>query len=209
MNEDRIASRVAREIVSVRPIRLNKSWLKGDTKDIVRDIGKKLKRYPEDEPIGKFLSNHHVTIKDVSGDKVSVVVVVRSRPGAPAKDTWVSAKGTVLGGGAGKIPSSGLPAIVVEINASYFPRLFRTNMFERELFKLILHELTHIADKFKKKPEETRRRVPNEEELDLKEYYNTPAEVRAYMQEIVEEVQGYFTPLYEAHGMKKAECGME
>jgi hypothetical protein len=108
----------------------------------------------------------------------------------------------VTGGGAGK--AGGKDAILVEINANYSPEAFSPDgRLEKELYKLILHELTHIADKFTRGGPTTRR-VPTTEEVNPVEYYNKPSEVRAYMQEVVEEVRRYFPDIYKHRGRKDA-----
>lgn len=186
MNISKIAERVYVDVmayrVAARPIKLDKRGIKKEANELARKIWSDVKKLPQDEPIGKYVINFEMTITNVVGETVPVLVVVRSNPS--------SGPYTVTGGGAGK--ARGGEAILIQINASHNPPMFSPNSsLDRELYKLLLHELSHIADKFKKTAPTTRR-IKREDEVDPKEYYNKPTEVRAFMQEVVEDVRRYF-----------------
>jgi len=203
VREARELLRVARVIISARPIRLDKSRVKRESDRIAQKMVRDFRKLPEGEGIGRYVANFHTDVVNVAGETVPVVVVVKSASGKMPKPTWISAEECVMGGGAGTVPGKKDRAVLIQINGNYYPRLFDTDVFRRELYKIMLHELTHVADKYRRS-EKTRRRVPTLEELDLEKYYNEPAEVRAYMQEIVEEVRGYFPAIYEHRGRRDA-----
>ena len=172
---------------AARVIRLDKSAVKRLLDDLFKAVKRKVSRLPQDEPIGKLqLVKLPFILKDVAGDDVKINVILRSVPsGSPFM---------VTGAAAGTISATGEPAIVVELNGKYNAGIFHSQADEKRgmlydgVWKSLLHELTHIADTYRKKKEKTTQRVLSEEEMDLDEYYNEPAEVRAFMQEIVDEV---------------------
>jgi len=172
------------------PIRLDKGAIKRFAKYLSGRILKDLTGdFASDSPISDtgrgYLINDMITIQDVLGNDVKTLVLVKSE---------IAAKrlGMIIGGGAGTTPI-GEQAVQINLNGSWTPAEFsepssfgRQNL-PKELFSILLHELTHIADIFKKSGPTTRR-VLREDELDLEEYYNRPAEVKAYMQDVADEV---------------------
>lgn len=184
-----------------RPIRLDKGAIKRFAKylsgRILRDL---IGDFASDTPIsdtGRYLIKDMITIQDVLGNDIETLVLVKSER-APKR------LGMITGGGAGTT-SRGKQAIQINLNGSWTPDEFsepsssfgRQNL-PKELFSILLHELTHIADIFKKK-RETTRRVLREDEVDLEDYYNRPEEVKAYMQDVADEVLSRLPKLKEMH----------
>ena len=170
-----------------RPIRLDKGAIKRFAKylsgRILRDLSKRPSKFPISD-MRKIRINDTITIQDVLGNDIETLVLVRSRA--------VKRYGMITGGHAGVTPEGRKPAIQINLNGSWTPEEFsqppppfRQQNLPKELYSLLLHELTHIADTFRKKRD---KKWSPEDELDLEEYYNRPAEVKAYMQTVVDEV---------------------
>ena len=203
MNEARELLRVAKMLFAARPIRLDKAMIKREAEQLAEKIWRLVKDRPWEEGIGKLVLNFELTITNVAGEMIPVIVVVKSKEvGRPPNPRRLSVRDVVTGGGAGT--AKGKPAILMNVNANYYPRHFSPDSFlERELYEMMLHELTHISDKYKKK-KPTTQRVRTVEEIDPVEYYNDPGEVKAYMQEVVEQVRRYFPKIYKHRGRKDA-----
>jgi len=182
--------------VAARPIRVDKSYIKRKAKEIAEDVWRRVKRMPQDKPVGKFVLNFNATIRNTAGEDIETVIVVKMQPS--------SSVDLVPGGGTGKAVVTRQPAIVVMMNGRYNPPLFDPDRsrFMRDLYSVLLHEFTHIADKYKETGPTTRH-VMTPEEMDLEKYYNRPGEVRAYMQEIVDEVRRYFPKIYRHFGRQE------
>ena len=196
VEKERREARIAENVIlAVRTIRLDKARIKRLASLMAKRVWNDVKKRVKGEPIGHYVINERITITNVIGEKIPVVIVLKSNP-AP-----VSA-GIVTGGGAGK--AKGKDAILIQINADLPPNIFNTGRFTQDLESMLLHELNHIADKFKKTREVTRKTVPTEDELDPEEYYNDPAEVRSYMQEVVYDVRKNFSKFYKKFGQKDA-----
>jgi hypothetical protein len=170
---------------AARPIRLDKAMVKREVKELADEVWRRLKRMPQDEPVGQFVLNFNVVIRNTDGENIETVIVVKMQPS--------SSVDLVPGGGTGKAVRTGQPAIVVLLNGRYNPPVFnpKASRFMGELYGILLHEFTHIADKYKGGGPTTRH-VKTLEEMDAEKYYNRPSEVRAYMQQIVDEVRKYF-----------------
>jgi hypothetical protein len=112
-----------------------------------------------------------------------VEVQYRSRDGGKVFDM-------VLGGGSGKTNKTKRPAAMLLVNGIYKPKDFASSDsdFRHEAMTALMHELTHNADIYAKPFGPATQRVLKEDEIDLKDYYNRPSEVRAYMREMVEDV---------------------
>jgi len=129
------------------------------------------------------------------------LVVLRSIPS--------SSTSAVTGAGVGKLRSTGETTIVVDLNGSWNVGLMRSfaetkGRFQEDLVKHLLHELTHVADVYRKKKDKTTTRVLREDEVDPVEYYNDPAEVRAFMQEIVEDIRKQYPRMRKVFSEREA-----
>lgn len=99
----------------------------------------------------------------------------------------------ILSGGLGTT-SRGTSVVVVFVNGSMdgqdMANGARTRLVQLQIYPVLLHELTHAADKFTKGVGE------HISEQDLQDnpavYYNHPSEVRAYMQAVVDEASERF-----------------
>lgn len=192
--------------LAARAIRLDKGRIRSLSQELQRTLMKVLPR--SDRPIGvKLWVNAPQSVRSASGEMIDYRLLVRSRP---------SRGGTqfVLGGGVGPIRSTGQQAMVIEINSSVSGAMYHRSMagsdvMAKQLYKLLIHELTHLADPSSdpgSAPAGAGSEVPYEEEMDLHAYYNNSKEVRAHMQEIVDEVERYFTKypaIADYHGLSK------
>lgn len=123
--------------------------------------------------------------RNVVGEKVSTKVLVVS--------------GTNRGPGI-YVPSAavgtwrGRDVIVIQLNGSYTAETFhgaaKSGILAEHVYDLLIHEITHIADKFPVPRSYKPRKDPREkfQPADMRAYFNDPKEVRAYMQQIVDEV---------------------
>ena len=95
----------------------------------------------------------------------------------------------VQGGGFGRHPVYG-PVVKIWINPTVSLKILAS---KPEMLKamrpVLMHELTHAIDRFPKGIEHPRNNSPiGLEEVDSKGYFNDPAEVRAHMRELYEEI---------------------
>lgn len=98
----------------------------------------------------------------------------------------------VLEGGVGFL--RGTPIVVVQINGTLDADAIRkgaeTHIVKIQLYNLLIHELTHVADKYLRGVGE------GMSEDDLRQnpavYYNSPSELHAFMQEVVDQVSQRF-----------------
>jgi len=172
-------------IVASRPIRLDKSAIRRLIDTLLKKLDRKLSRMDDDEPLGRMqIAKVPFKVEGTSGKDIQLVVVLRSKPS--------SSPFPVTGGGMGTLRATGKTAIVVELNGRYQVSFYKGSpdgsMLHDGLWNALLHELTHVADEYREKVEETTTHVKTEDELDPKWYYNQGSEVRAYMQEVVDQV---------------------
>jgi hypothetical protein len=91
----------------------------------------------------------------------------------------------VVSGGLGYAQGH-IPVVVVFVNGSLdVKKPAAGHSVQNQLYPVLLHELTHAADKFTRGVGE---QMTEEEARDNDRYYNHPTEVRAYLQEILDEL---------------------
>lgn len=80
----------------------------------------------------------------------------------------------------------------VTLSSSRSPQDFLSNksQVEREIYSVLIHEVTHLRDRFVGRAD-----TQSTDEVEAKTYYNRPTEVRAFMQQIVDEVVDYVDSL--------------
>ena len=196
---------------SARAIKVNKRELQKKTELIVKQIIPKLKG---NKPLGNkgIAGPFSHTIKGPDGKNRIFKIVIRARP---------TTSGLYFdGGGVGTHRKTGETFVIAEINGSMDIQTLRNaalapknvNLFTKTLFKVLLHEITHVADPDPKPgfaEGMSGSRIPTVSEVDLYQYYNHPKEIRAYLQEIIHELQdfywkeGMYKKLYEFFGQNK------
>lgn len=122
------------------------------------------------------------------GEDVDVDVVV-----AAGKDTRQGPY--VHSGGFGHNRRSQRPIVIVKINGSYTAREYidiaESKILDDRIYGILVHEMTHAADVATKAQYEVGSAGGPYTTKDLKSYYNDPKEVRAYMQQVVDEVLSF------------------
>jgi hypothetical protein len=187
--------------LAARPISIDKGQAKKLAQKAARELPKYLKFRPDDMsgPLsqargyratwGFFVGTYQTT--DVMGNPVNVEVEVRAK----APKTWRGPRYWVTGGSVRSHYQAGPKGKAVgygskigfrlSINSERSPQdlIDHLSDVEKELYSVIIHEATHLRDLLT--------HTPAAEEPGAKEYYNKPSEVRAFMQQIVDEVLEY------------------
>jgi len=208
---DPMAIRVARRYavrLAARPVGIDKKEIERFvTHELAPDVITWMKRrQPQDEPLGSVnqILSRRLSVDAADGKgTVDVLVLVRSRSSRN--------KGTaLLGGGFGTW--HGGPVIVLELNGAFTPEDFQSERMTQpiwscshetclpySLFSILIHEATHAADSvFKEKNPSAKNpnksEIPSQGDLsdsEYRAYINHPSEVRAWMQQVVDETPRY------------------
>lgn len=135
-------------------------------------------------PLGKriLVPGAPYDIRAVDGREVTVFIRMQ------AVDT--QSKLYVVSGGMGH-DRSNRPVIIVNLNAtidaeSFYRSAQGSDLIADQIYPVLLHELTHAADIFS---EGVASKMTEQEAQGNEAYYNAPGEVRAYLQEIIHEVE--------------------
>jgi hypothetical protein len=120
------------------------------------------------------------TVTAVDGSQVPVLIVLDA---APTDNPYY-----VVDGGVGRAGKQ--VVVVVGLNGSKPIPKNTGGVLARQIFPVLLHELTHVADKYKGKG--VAQDMTRDEAAGNPAYYNEPGEVRAYMQEVVDEASERF-----------------
>jgi len=191
-----------RTLIEARPIPIDKGKIKKLARDTAKGLPKHLKFRPGDMDGSMFSARgfnanrwgYEVGVystKDVRGNPVNVPVsIVASEP-----ETWVGPRQWITGGsvtsryhGSGKGYGSKMQ-MTVSINYQRSPNDIIANLpaVEKELYSVLIHEVTHLRDLLKHSPAKAGAGSAG--------YHNKPSEVRAFMQQIVDEVLSYIHEL--------------
>ena len=175
--------------VATRPIQIDRASVQKAVDRVIRDLSKGYwDRNPEEPLANSYAFVDRIMVHAVDGRDIEVIVQWKSR-GSSSSDL-------VLGGGSGKTIQTKKPAVMIMLNGNLGAKAFTStalrDIFVKDAFMTLAHELTHQADVFAVNPSvTTNQRLLKEDEMDLHKYYNNPSEVRAYMLEMAEEMQGY------------------
>lgn len=184
---DRIAWRMA-WAKTARAIPLDK----GSIRDLVSRLEKKFLRACKAAPPNKaiywkkkWVEESHM-IRTVKGDDVAVhVYLVADDSRRPGKYVQEGSQGTSK--------STGRPVVIVKLNGSYtaseYTDAIKSGALRRGIYDTLIHEMTHVVDAASAKYVAEGAATGEYSVSDEKAYYNDPVEVRAYMQQIVDEVQ--------------------
>lgn len=172
-----IEQRVATRFRVARAIRVDKSGIK----DLSRDLAKLIYRKTDGQsPLGDTTINRKpvpYVVRGVDGSVIPTSVILKAEVGSDGP--------YVLSGAMGRY--RGDPIVIVYINGSTVIPKNTAGVLEKQLYPVLLHELTHVADKFK--GQGPAHDMSQDEARGNAKYYNDPGEVRAYMQEIVDELE--------------------
>lgn len=184
-----------RSRLGARPIPVDKPALSALAKQLVQELPKHLKFRAEsmDRQLSHargfsakwgFPLGYYET-KDVEGYPVVVPITV----GWANVEDWSPTRQWIAGGGVnsryhGPRGRGYKMALYVNINASRTPNEILNNLprVEKEGFSVLIHEVTHLRDILKNVEQYQKAKETSEG------YYNDPAEVRAFMQQIAHEV---------------------
>lgn len=174
-------------VLEVRAIRIDKGQIAKTSKAIMKDVVSFVKRLPADKQIGthtkNFLKNHSLLLRTVDGRGILVRILAAFEVDSHNADTINNAA-------FGK--SSSGPVIVVYFNGDNTAKGFLTftSVIERKLFNILIHEVTHAKDI----PGDPGYKVVNGQPVGgFKAYINDPKEIRANMQEIVDQAIEFAT----------------
>jgi len=176
---------------ATRAIQIPKERIRKLAERINRLLGQRLP--DSQEPLGSqyLVKNLSLDLETLDGRDVSVAVYVRTRPS--------NGRDFITGGATGARKSTNQPVVIVEVNGSIPAAKLRksiqgSDVFLTLLFSVLIHEFTHVVDPDTSSglQKATRGELPAAKDIDFSEYYNSPKEVRAYLQEIVEEVAPRF-----------------
>jgi DNA topoisomerase IB len=176
---------VARFLEAARPIPIDKRRTMELAKEIERAIA--MKTHGLHGPLGNrvLIPAAPYDIANVKGETVELLLHVQAvETKSPLFVVW---------GGLGT--HNGRRVIVVKFNGSLDAEAIHKSamaggIISKQLYSLLIHELTHAADI----GEGVGAKLPTEEaaRANPETYYNDPTEVRAYMQEIVDELEFLF-----------------
>ena len=195
---------------AARPIPIDKPALAKLARQLVTELPKHLKFRPDDmdqrlswcrqfRPTWGFQLGVYETT-DVKGSYVAVPVRVKWANMVDWNPTrqWITGGGVLTryferGGVGSKLE------MYVKINAERTPNemLSHLDRIEKEAFSVLIHETTHLRDLLKG---EAYQEAEDGEEKDVL-YYNSPSEVRAFMQQIADEVIEFVEKEAKAHGV--------
>ncbi len=183
MNRDQLES--FRSVLA-RAIPLDKQSIMRFTELIEKELAELAAQ--QEGPFGrKTLGQWPYEIRAVDGTTLRAVVALKAVP----------MSGTALFGDAGVGHQRGTPVVVIEVNGSIDADVIRrsaeTHIVKLLLFNTLIHEFTHVADKFTQGVGEGAKGLTMDQARNTPEgYYNDPTEVRAYMQEVVDQVSQRF-----------------
>lgn len=185
-------------VQAARPIPVDKADIRETVDAIVTNVVRELRRrHPQDEPLGDLAPRFFVWSGEIDNPDL---LTVTGQPVGPIDIIVTSQIGKgpslILGGGIGRKRVTGKRALVITLNGRYtVDALMKSLPFQKEeLFSLLIHEFTHFKDKlgklgYRKTIKKMGPVLPTlGDDLDESAYYNDPDEVRAHMQEIVEQV---------------------
>jgi hypothetical protein len=136
-----------------------------------------------------------IVIHDVKGQEhhIAVQVVI----GEPDEEGWRAGRSLVNGGKAHHSHHKfdphghGFPSgIEIEVNRNKTPSQLEKGrkLLEDEIYNVLIHELTHSQDIDESMAQKEKRRK-TQDEKDPKVYYNLPHEVRAFTQQVTDEIE--------------------
>lgn len=176
-----LTASMAQRIVA-RAIRLDKHRIKELAKTLEQALIPKLRG---SGPLGKkiLFPGTPFDFTAVDGTPLDVYIRLESVP--------TDSPYYIVSGGLGF--SKGRPVVVIFVNGGLdvenISRAAKGHTIHSQIYPILLHELTHAVDKYSKG---IGSRMTQEEAKGNQEYYNHPTEVRAYLQEVVDETERHF-----------------
>ncbi len=168
--------------IAARPIRINRTRAKSLADKALRLISRGFR--------GQELLGYYTSV-NVLGEKVQVPVSLVQTDETP---DWRSPRRYVSGGKVQAAHEStkskkGTP-VSLTLSLYRFPGSPSKSKLRTEVFSVLIHELTHVHDIL----------AYNKGQADAASYYNSKTEVRAFMQQIVQECSDEYRKLAEPDG---------
>lgn len=181
-DQQRVVWQRPESVRTARAIRLDKPGIRELAKELEIKLAQALEG--REGPLGKKnLGQFSFEIRAVDGSRVKLWVRLQAIPTSDFR-YYVS-------GGLGKSTQRGQTVVVVFINGSLDAQVIwkgtNAGTTHGMLYPILLHELTHAADIFAPVLG-----MSEDAARDNAAYYNHPSELRAYMQEVVDEVEQRF-----------------
>jgi hypothetical protein len=187
---------------ATRPIPLDRSAVQKLVRDIQRELPRHLKFRNLTDPLWMqrgFNPNtwgfklDDLKLQDVQGYPVIVEVAIS----AGRIREWGGAREFIKGGGVrsqyrtnykGRAVGYGIKSkLTIEVNSGKSPKdLMENPQVTKELTSVVSHEMTHLRDLLKHYGP-----VEEDTEEGVRDYYNRPTEIRAFMRQISDEVIDY------------------
>lgn len=166
---------------AARPIKLPRAKVEGLLKDLQAQLRKRGTR-----PLGNNrnpVASAYIDVPYVRGGtrKVQVAVLTKAVEGA----SWA------LGGGFGHRKSTKAPIVLLNLNGTYSGSDLGASWAGEEIFKILMHELAHAADTSAAGHGKVQNKFPGRGDLNPRDYYNNPREVRAFMRELYESMRHF------------------
>lgn len=160
-----------------RPIPIDKSLIGREVDRMVASVMKLMRSLP-DQPIGKQdVHLESIELSNARGEKKEVWAILIARPGS-GRDLLLDA---------GYSQTKFGDSIVIWLNGGLTPTDFQERLRElrQGIWKVVIHEMTHVIDLSEGG---SSGEVAPKTMDEWVRYFNLPREVRAYMQEIVDQV---------------------
>jgi len=187
---------VASLVMAARPIPLSRQMLSRTVQEMLHQAGRKLGNIEPSAAIGvhKQLARVKLDLPNVMGEEKVVHVRLSSKRTPRHPDQlFFGAMGV----------HRQTSDLVVEIMCSHeLSASLLLNYSEDRLREVLAHELTHARDN--QRENDVSQYNDDAGEFDPKRYYNDPHEVRAFMRQIVEEVDPLFRKLIARMSERKA-----
>jgi len=167
-----------------RAIRIDKNRIRSLAQELEQVLATKVPA--SEEPLGKqvLVAGNSYQIESVDGSPKTIYIRMQS---VPEDNNQI-----IPHGGFGYTKKDNKPVVVVFVNGSLPANVIRKaaksgSLAQYQIYPVLIHEITHAADKAK-----GGWGSQEEAKADKAGYYNDPAEVAAYTQEIVDEVERHF-----------------
>jgi hypothetical protein len=178
---------------AVRPIPVDKEAVRAKATKLSEKLLKQLEAAPPDRPVRErqVWVQDSMPVRSVQGEDLDAIVVVRAGPaGGPGP--------YIDSGGFGWHQPTGRPVVIVSLNGHYTPKdLARSlrgspELIQDMIYTTLLHEATHASDVRRQSGYQVSGAGEQYTTDDLDRYYNDPHEVRAFMQQVVDETERAF-----------------
>jgi ribosomal protein S18 acetylase RimI-like enzyme len=165
------------KITAANPIPLDKAKIKTLNEKIVSSLFEVLQTLPVDKPIRtQFLVRETFKLNNLKNEPMNIEIAIVGKIGNNSKFE------KILGGTCAILRTVDRKLygadIEVFLNGNLFPTDFSKSI-TTDVYNTLIHEITHAIDPAKDQ------RIPE----NLNDYYNTPVEINAYIQNILEELE--------------------